>query len=134
MSNTMNTPVEVIEHEYPLFVERHELRDGSGGTGHHVGGLGLRRRYRILNPEARLTTMMERCIVPPWGIFGGEAGQPSRVTLERGDTSREVRGKETLELCAGDVVMVETAGGGGYGTPAGRAPDAPDSDDSVRPT
>lgn len=128
MANTMNTPIEVIEHEYPLFIERHELREGSAGAGRHRGGLGHRRAYRILNPEARLTTMMERCVVPPWGIFGGEPGQPSRVTLDRAGTRRSVKGKETLELLEGDLVVVETAGGGGYGPPDER-PDELDERD-----
>jgi N-methylhydantoinase B len=123
MANTMNTPVEVIEHEYPLFVERHELREGSGGEGRYRGGLGLRRAYRILNPEARLTTMMERCVVPPWGIFGGQPGRPTRVTLERDGERRGVKGKETLEIRAGDLVTVETAGGGGFGPSDQRSPE-----------
>lgn len=120
MANTMNTPAEVIEHEYPLSVERQELRSGSGGAGHHRGGLGIRRVYRVLNDEARLTTMIERCVVPPWGLLGGEAGQPSRVTLERDGATRGLRGKESVELRRDDLVTVETAGGGGYGPPAER--------------
>ena len=120
MGNTMNTPVEAFEHEYPMMIERQELRPGSAGAGRHRGGLGVRRAYRILNPAARLTTMIERCVVRPWGIFGGEDGQPSRVTLERGGERRSIRGKESVELREGDLVIVETAGGGGYGPPAER--------------
>jgi N-methylhydantoinase B len=58
--------------------------------------------------------------VPPWGIFGGAPGQPFRVTLERGGERRDVKGKETVRLQAGDVVLIETSGGGGYGDPAAR--------------
>jgi N-methylhydantoinase B len=129
MANTMNTPVEVIEHEYPLFVERHELRVGSAGAGRQRGGLGIRRAYRVLNERARLTTMIERCVISPWGIFGGQRGEPSRVTLERAGDSRPVRGKESLELQRDDVVTVETAGGGGYGSPTERPADAIERDE-----
>lgn len=117
MSNVMNTPTEVIEAEYPLLVEHHGLREGSGGVGWRRGGLGLRRAYRLLGERARLTTMMERFDVPPWGLFGGATGQSGRVTLERDDASVNVRGKETLELMRGDLILVESAGGGGYGQP-----------------
>jgi N-methylhydantoinase B len=119
MSNVMNTPTEVIEAEYPLEVERHELREGSGGAGRYRGGLGLRRIYRLVR-DARLTTMIERCRVPPWGVFGGQPGAPSRVTLVWGADQRSLAGKESLQLLAGDRVVVETAGGGGYGEPAER--------------
>ena len=115
MGNTMNTPVEAIEHEYPLLVERHELLPGSGGSGLHRGGLGVRRAYRILAPEARLTTMIERCKVAPWGLLGGEPGRPSRVWLERDGQRRAIGGKASEPLQAGDLVIIETAGGGGYG-------------------
>ena len=115
MGNTMNTPVEAIEHEYPLLVERHELLPGSGGAGRRRGGLGVRRAYRLLAPETRLTTMIERCRIAPWGVFGGEPGRPSRVTLERGGEARSIGGKESVELQTGDLVLIDTAGGGGYG-------------------
>lgn len=121
MGNTMNTPVEAIEHEYPLLVERHELLPGSGGAGRRRGGLGVRRAYRVLATEAHLTTMIERCRIAPWGIFGGQAGRPSRVGLERDGGARTVSGKESVELRTGDLVSIETAGGGGYGPPEERA-------------
>lgn len=123
MSNVMNTPVEVIEAEYPLRVEEHALRAGSAGDGRHRGGLGLRRAYRVLAGEVSLTSMVERCIIPPWGIFGGRDGMPYRITLTRGAEVRAVQGKASLALHAGDLITIETAGGGGYG-PAGERPDA----------
>jgi len=119
LSNVMNTPTEVVETEYPIEVLHHALRPGSGGAGAHRGGLGLTRAYRVL-AETTLTTMLERRVVPPWGIFGGADGRPYRITLVRGDTRRDVKGKETVTLRPGDVVLVETAGGGGYGDPAAR--------------
>jgi N-methylhydantoinase B len=122
MSNVMNTPVEVVETEYPVEILRQALRPGSGGAGAHRGGCGFTRAYRILT-EATLTTMLERRVVPPWGAFGGEAGAPYRVTLERDGSARDVKGKETVRLRSGDVVVIETCGGGGYGDPAARPPE-----------
>jgi len=119
MSNVMNTPTEVIETEYPMEVLHHALRPGSGGAGTHRGGCGLTRAYRVL-AETTLTTMLERRVVPPWGAFGGADGLPFRITLERDGTGRDVKGKETVRLEPGDVVLIETSGGGGYGDPAGR--------------
>jgi N-methylhydantoinase B len=120
-ANTMNTPVEAIELEYPLVVERHELRERSAGAGRRRGGLGFRRAYRVQSSEAQLTTIVERCRIAPWGLAGGSDGQPSRVTLERHGLQMELAGKATHELHAGDVVCIETAGGGGYG-PADERP------------
>ncbi len=120
MSNVMNTPTEVIETEYPVEVLCHALRPGSGGAGRHRGGCGLVRAYRVL-AETTLTTMLERRVVAPWGVFGGEDGRPYRVILEREGTRREVKGKESVALRPGDVVWIETSGGGGYGDPAERA-------------
>jgi len=121
MSNVMNTPVEVVESEYPLLVEELALRPGSGGDGRHRGGLGLRRAYRVLCPNVTLTTMIERRIVPPYGLFGGKAAAPFRITLNPGTPhERDIRGKETMQLAQGDLVLLETCGGGGYGEPSER--------------
>ena len=114
----MNTQAEVIETEYQLRVERHELRPGSGGAGRHRGGDGLRRVYRVLAEEARLTTMVERARIAPWGLDGGADGEPSAVWLERDGRRTALRGKGSVELRRDDVVIVETAGGGGWGAPA----------------
>jgi N-methylhydantoinase B/oxoprolinase/acetone carboxylase alpha subunit len=73
--------------------------------------------------DTTLTTMLERRVVPPWGAFGGAAGAPYRITLRRNGTARDVKGKETLRLLAGDVVVIDTCGGGGYGDPAARPPE-----------
>jgi N-methylhydantoinase B len=123
MSNVMNTPVEVIEGEYPLLVEEQALRPGSAGEGAHRGGLGFRRAYRVLGPDVTLTSMLERRIVPPYGLLGGTDAAPFRIRLNPG-TRRErvVKGKETLRLAEGDLVVIETCGGGGFGSPADRSP------------
>jgi N-methylhydantoinase B len=128
MSNVMNTPVEVIESEYPLRVECCELRPDSGGRGRHRGGLGLRRAYRVLCERAELSTMIERMRVRPWGVFGGEDGAPFRVVCEGDDQCTIVRGKENRELRRGDVIRIESSGGGGYGPPEER-PAAAHEDD-----
>jgi N-methylhydantoinase B len=121
MSNVMNTPVEVVESEYPLMIEELALRPDSGGDGRHRGGLGFRRAYRVLGSDVTLTTMIERRIVPPYGLFGGGEAAPFRITLNPGTPSeRDVKGKETMKLAQGDLVLIETCGGGGYGHPAER--------------
>jgi len=76
-----------------------------------------------------LTTMIERRIVPPYGLFGGKAAAPFRITLNPGTPrERDVRGKETMKLAQGDLVLLETCGGGGYGDPAERPQAARDAD------
>jgi N-methylhydantoinase B len=115
MANTMNTPIEAIEAEYPLRVEAHQLIPNSGGRGKHRGGLALRRAYRILAQEGEVTTMAERNVVPPYGLFGGEPGRRLRVTIKSDVATRQISGKETLAVYGGDSIIVEGAGGGGYG-------------------
>jgi N-methylhydantoinase B len=123
MSNVMNTPTEVIEGEYPFLIEQHALRPGSAGAGRRRGGLGQVRAYRVLGDGVTLTTMFERRVIPPWGLLGGEDGAPFRVTLRSNGGEREVSGKQTLTLRRGDLVLVQTCGGGGYGPPAEREPE-----------
>jgi len=116
MSNVMNTPAEVIEANYPILIECQELRRGSGGKGRHRGGDGQRRIYKIVAPEMVMTSMVERCVVPPFGLQGGEVGTTFRITLERADgESVPLGGKTHVRLYAGDRVIMETSGGGGYG-------------------
>ena len=112
MSNTFATPVEAVELEYPLQVERWELRLGSGGTGAHRGGDGVVRELRVLE-DCRLSVLAERRRHAPPGRAGGEDGARGR-TLVNGE---EQPPKLTRQLHAGDVVRVEAPGGGGHGTP-----------------
>ena len=116
MTNTMNTPVEALEISYPLRVERYELREGSAGGGRHRGGNGLVRAIRILGDEARVSLQCERRRFAPYGLNGGSDGKPGRNAVIHTDGRiEEVAGKASLSLAAGEVVVVETPGGGGWG-------------------
>jgi N-methylhydantoinase B len=110
MSNTLSTPTEALELAYPLRVERHELRIGSGGSGQHRGGDGVVRELRVLEP-CRLSLVGERRRRAPQGARGGKPGAGGRNFVN----DEPVPGKATLDLAAGDVVRVETPGGGGFG-------------------
>jgi N-methylhydantoinase B len=112
MSNTLATPVEALELQYPLRVERWELRGGSGGAGTHQGGDGVVRELRVLE-DCRLSVLAERRRHAPPGRSDGEDGAPGR-TLVNGE---EQPPKLTRQLHAGDLVRVETPGGGGQGMP-----------------
>ena len=112
MSNTFNTPVEALELAYPMRVERYGLRLGSGGGGRFRGGDGVVREIRVLEP-LRFSVLSERRRTPPRGRAGGEPGACGR-TLRNGE---ELPPKATISLDAGDVIRVESPGGGGWGTP-----------------
>lgn len=110
MTNTLNTPVESLEMHYPLRVQRYAIRRGSGGSGLRPGGDGLIREYSFLQPTV-VTLLTERRLSQPWGIAGGGAGAAGRNLLN----GRELPPKYSRELQAGDVLSIETPGGGGWG-------------------
>ena len=110
MSNTRNTPIESLEVTYPLQIERYALRRGSGGMGAHRGGDGVIRSYRALAPCV-VTLLTERRRHAPRGAAGGGNGATGRNLLN----GRELPAKCSMVLQAGDVVTIETPGGGGYG-------------------
>ena len=110
MSNTLSTPAEALELAYPVRVERHELRLGSGGAGEHRGGDGVVRELRVLE-DCRLSLVSERRARAPQGVRGGEPGLPGRNFLN----GEDVDAKVTRGLRAGDLIRVETPGGGGSG-------------------
>jgi len=118
LANTSNTPAEMIEANYAIRVERQAIRRGSGGAGRHRGGEGVIRAYRVLAPSLWLTTCVERTVMPPYGLQGGEPGAPYRITLTREGLSEVLPGKANLLLRAGDLVTLEGCGGGGFGAPA----------------
>jgi N-methylhydantoinase B len=111
MSNTLSTPVEALELQYPLRVERYGLRLGSGGDGAHRGGDGVVRELRVLD-DCRLSIISERRAEAPSGEHGGAAGARGR-NLVNGEP---VPAKVTRALAAGDIVTIETPGGGGWGS------------------
>jgi N-methylhydantoinase B len=111
MSNTLSTPVEALELQYPLRVERYGLRAGSGGDGRHRGGSGVVRELRTLE-DCRLSIISERRSHPPQGEHGGAAGAPGRNLLN----GEPLPAKVTRDLNAGDIVTIETPGGGGWGS------------------
>jgi N-methylhydantoinase B len=116
MTNTMNTPIEALEITYPLRVERYELREGSSGSGKHRGGEGLVRAIRVLDREARVSLQSERRRFAPYGLHGGADGTRGRNSVVHADGRvEEVPGKASLTLEPGEVVVVETPGGGGWG-------------------
>lgn len=108
MTNTLNTPVESIEAHYPLRVLRYALRSHSGGKGRHAGGCGVVREYAFLAP-AEVTLLSERRRQGPWGLNDSGAGQPGLDLLN----GEPVAGKASFPVQAGDVLRVETPGGGG---------------------
>jgi N-methylhydantoinase B len=110
MSNTLSTPVEALELGYPLRVERHELRAGSGGSGRFHGGDGVVRELRVLE-RCRFSVIAERRRHPPRGAAGGGDGAPGRTLLNGG----ELPPKATVQLEPGDLIRIETPGGGGFG-------------------
>jgi N-methylhydantoinase B len=111
MSNTLATPVEALELAYPLRVERWALRSGSGGSGRHRGGDGVTRELRVLE-DCRLSILSERRTRRPRGAAGGGDGVSGRNSLN----GRELPAKVTIDVHAGDVIGIETPGGGGYGS------------------
>ena len=125
MSNTMNTPAEVLETAYPLRVRRYELRPDSGGAGEFRGGLGLRRDIEIRGGRATVSLLAERHESQPYGLVGGDPGASGAAFLlsdgSNSDADAErLPAKVVRELDAGEVLSVRTPGGGGYGDPADR--------------
>ena len=114
MTNTLNTPVEVLESYYPFKVVRYSVRRGSGGTGRHRGGDGIIREIQVLAP-AELTLLAERRIGHPYGLLGGGEGRAGRDRIVSGGKSGALSAKANVRLEAGDCVRVETPGGGGWG-------------------
>ena len=119
MTNSRLTDPEVLEWRYPVRLERYEIRRGSGGAGRWPGGDGGRRELRFLEPMT-VTTLSSHRRVPPYGMAGGEPGALGRHWVDHADGSvTPMRGCDCVDVAAGDLFVVETPGGGGYGSPAG---------------
>jgi N-methylhydantoinase B len=116
---------EALESGMPLRVERSELRCDSGGEGTTRGGLGLRRELRLLDGEARYSVLSDRAVLPPFGVAGSGPAAPVKVSLRRdgAEVDFATPGKVTgVPIGAGDIVVMQSAGGGGYGDPLARDP------------
>jgi N-methylhydantoinase B/oxoprolinase/acetone carboxylase alpha subunit len=115
---------EVVETLYPMRILRNEVRPDSGGPGTFRGGCGLIREVEILTSGTRLSVLSDRNIIPPAGVNGGASGAPNRYTVRRNGRTfmpSEFPGKiANFELRVGDVVVMESSGGGGYGNPTRR--------------
>lgn len=118
ITNTSNLPVECLEIEYPLMVERYELIPDSGGPGRWRGGMGIHRRLRVVGHEAVFRVAGTRQQTAPWGLFGGEEGGKGSVVIHRKATDGKRRGPK--DLGPGDVLSILTPGAGGYGDPRER--------------
>ena len=121
MTNTRMTDPEVLEWRFPVRLEAFRIRHGSGGAGKYRGGDGVIRRMRFLEPMTATILSLHRA-TDPYGLDGGGAGQRGRNAVLRADgTVDELKGSDETEMKAGDVFMIETPGGGGFGRAAERA-------------
>jgi len=117
MTNTRMTDPEVLELRFPVIVEEFSIRRHSGGAGRWRGGDGARRRIRFLDPMTAVIVSSRRNVAP-FGLAGGADGASGRQWVERTDGSRQgLTGTDQAELAPGDVFVIETPGGGGYGPP-----------------
>jgi N-methylhydantoinase B len=116
MTNTRNTPIEALEHAYPLRVVTTRVRRGSGGRGRWRGGDGIERALE-LRADARVSVIADRRRRGPWGLAGGGAGAPgvNRVRRTRRSVTLKLPGKFQVDLPKGAVITVASPGGGGFG-------------------
>ncbi len=117
MGNTMNLPIEAVEAAFPITIERYELVAGSGGEGVHRGGEGVRRIIRADAEHVQFSLLFERALHPALGVAGGQAGRPAAFRLERAGGITETLSSKTVAgaMFSDDVLVIETAGGGGWG-------------------
>jgi N-methylhydantoinase B len=129
MTNTLNTPIEALETAYPLQVVRYELAPGTGGAGEHRGGLGIRREIRAIGHTARVSLLTDRRERGPYGVCGGDSGTVGRNVRVRADGREEpLASKGCVLIAAGEALLVETPGGGGWGDPTRRSADLVEQD------
>lgn len=125
MTNTMNTPIETIETSYPLRLNKYELRADSGGPGKWRGGVGIERSWLLLADNATVSILAERHKIAPWGLRGGREAAKGEFFLASTDgTQTKISSKTTFKMKKGDTLIIRTPGGGGYGNPLERDPNA----------
>jgi N-methylhydantoinase B len=110
MTNTLNTPIESLEMTFPLRINRYQIRKDSGGNGAQKGGSGIVREFEFLQP-ANATLLTERRTHAPWGLNGADNGMSGRNLLNQ----KVIKAKQNFSLQPGDILTIETAGGGGWG-------------------
>jgi N-methylhydantoinase B len=121
--NTENAPVEETEANYPVRILRYALIDDSDGAGRHRGGLGVRRDYTFPGHTPSFSILSDKAKYAPWGLFGGNQARPAKYILNPDAEARELPSKITLQLEPGDVISVQTPGGGGCEPAWQRAPE-----------
>jgi N-methylhydantoinase B len=114
MTNSLNTPAEAMEYDFPMRVRRYSIRRGSGGGGLFRGGDGVVREIELLT-DAQVTILSDRRKTQPYGLRGGSAGKSGRTILINQEGERVLASKDSVQAKAGDRVRVETPGGGGFG-------------------
>jgi N-methylhydantoinase B len=116
----MNTPIEVMEHYYPIRFEAYKIREDSGGPGKWRGGMGIERTF-VVEERVQITVLGDRSRISPSGFDEGLPGQPSEYHVLRMDGQRvQLKSKDAIVLEPGDTLVIRTAGGGGYGNPLKR--------------
>jgi N-methylhydantoinase B len=123
MTNTANTPIEALESAYPLRVECYHLLPESGGKGKYRGGGGIRRDIKVLADHAVVSIQSERRRFSPWGLQGGLPGNVGKNRHWHNGKWKEIPGKVTLMVENGDIISIQTPGGGGFGKATGRLKD-----------
>ncbi len=114
MTNTLNTPIEALEFEYPFLIEKYKIRENSGGKGLKNGGNGIIREYKFLT-DVEITVISERRKIPPYGLFGGSSAETGKNYVVKNGKKTEKEGKFSDKLLKGDKLIIETPGGGGFG-------------------
>ncbi len=114
MTNSWNTPIEAFEHQYPVRIRRYRIRASSGGAGLHRGGDGIVREFEFL-ASCQATILSDRRTSAPYGLQGGQPGKPGRNELIRGSRKIALPAKTVIDVRSGDILHIETPGGGGHG-------------------
>jgi N-methylhydantoinase B len=117
MTNTLNTPIESLESEYPLRVRSYSINRNTGGKGTWRGGDGIIREIELLADKCTVSIQSERRLLQPWGLKKGENGKSGRNSILYDKKEHPLQSKTTVKTLKGSVIRIETPGGGGYGPP-----------------
>ena len=123
ITNQANTPIELLELEYPIRIDEYGFVPDTEGPGCYRGGLAMSRTYTFLDDEIEARVRSDRAKRPPWGIQGGGSAPPARVSLEAGGAMHVLPGKSTTVMRRGDRLHTQWCGGGGHGPPLDREPE-----------